>query len=208
MNGIPSRYVTGFLVNIPRDSNRALVPGYASHAWIEMWTNESGWTIQEATPPMLPEFFDDPFYFDLYNPLDSNYTARQLEIIMGDRILSRSRNATERRRFSFSLPLGLAIVASFVASFLVWFFLRSSRAPAPIRRKLRIAIKRMIVRSIKAGAADPTVSGWSGWGQSIDRIESRQTIEGTVEMIHRVYFGGASIPRGALRTIRAISKSL
>ena len=207
MNGIPARYVTGFLVNIPRDSDRALVPGYASHAWIEMWTNESGWVIQEATPPMLGDFLDDPFYYDIYNPLDSNYTGRQLEIIMGDRIPSRSRVATERRRLEVLLPLGVSLIAASIIGVLVWFFLRSSRAPLTKRRKMKIAIERMIVKSIRIGAEDPATAGWSLWGRSIDQNGNLGAGD-AVEMIHRVYFGGEPIPSEALHTIRTITKTL
>ena len=86
MNNIPTRYVTGFLVHIPSDSTTSIVTGYSSHAWAEIWTPEYGWIVQEATPPMRPEFYAFTDYFNMYNPLNSDYTARQLELIMGNRV--------------------------------------------------------------------------------------------------------------------------
>lgn len=69
LNGIPARYVTGFLVNMPYPeeaeyyevrelhydpSERVTtqVTGLRAHAWPEVWLPGRGWTIWEATPPM------------------------------------------------------------------------------------------------------------------------------------------------------------
>ncbi|MFP4509954.1 MAG: transglutaminase-like domain-containing protein [Spirochaetaceae bacterium] len=55
---IPARYVTGFLVPMPdqQDDEETRVTkrisGLSAHAWPEIWVDNRGWTIVEATPPM------------------------------------------------------------------------------------------------------------------------------------------------------------
>ncbi len=66
--GIPTRYVTGFLVPMPehddeqpgeRATVRRRVSGLSAHAWPEIWIPNRGWTIVEPTPPMRAGSFSD-----------------------------------------------------------------------------------------------------------------------------------------------------
>ena len=58
LSGIPTRYVTGFLVFMPDqdDDDTATVSrtvsGLSAHAWPEIWVANRGWTTVEPTPPM------------------------------------------------------------------------------------------------------------------------------------------------------------
>ena len=189
--GLPSRYVTGFLVNIPTSSDTAEVNGYSSHAWAELWTPESGWVVQEATPPMLPEYFDDPYYYEMYNPLGSRYTARQLEAIMGNRVgrpptIETTRTSTNPLPFIL-LPLGLAL------TYLVYrFFSRSLFAPRSPGRNLRVIGRRLIQGSSKLGFATPEVAGWLGWAGDAGRHypDSRKLLERAALILLSRLFGG------------------
>ncbi|TVQ21000.1 MAG: transglutaminase domain-containing protein [Spirochaetaceae bacterium] len=66
--GIPTRYVTGFLVSMPDTDDeqpgehatvRRRVSGLSAHAWPEIWIPNRGWTIVEPTPPMRAGSFAD-----------------------------------------------------------------------------------------------------------------------------------------------------
>ena len=47
--GIPTRYVTGYLVET-KANETVTVRGKDAHAWVEYWTVDNGWQILEATP--------------------------------------------------------------------------------------------------------------------------------------------------------------
>lgn len=47
--GIPSRYVTGYMVETEANTSTA-VYAYQSHAWVEYYTSAAGWQVLEVTP--------------------------------------------------------------------------------------------------------------------------------------------------------------
>ena len=49
LEGIPTRYVSGYLADIPA-SGRASVPDSAAHAWVEVYLDGYGWYPVEVTP--------------------------------------------------------------------------------------------------------------------------------------------------------------
>ncbi len=98
LNGIPARYVTGFLVNVPYpemeeyyagrdveiDTSQPVttqVSGLRAHAWPEVWLPDQGWTIWEATPPMRSGEVSESLGF---RSADDELTSRQLEEIGGE----------------------------------------------------------------------------------------------------------------------------
>ena len=50
LEGIPARYVEGYLVQVP-DSGSATVSDSAAHAWVEVYLDGYGWYPVEVTPP-------------------------------------------------------------------------------------------------------------------------------------------------------------
>jgi len=101
LNDIPTRYATGFLVNVPHpfeepeerfdhlprepqeldERTATRVSGLNAHAWPEVWLPDKGWTTWEATPPMQGgEFPGSAFFASEQDDL----TRRQLEEIAGD----------------------------------------------------------------------------------------------------------------------------
>ncbi len=50
LEGIPARYVQGYLVQVP-DSGSATVSDSAAHAWVEVYLDGYGWYPVEVTPP-------------------------------------------------------------------------------------------------------------------------------------------------------------
>lgn len=50
LEGIPARYVSGYLAEIPA-SGSAVVPDSSAHAWVEVYLDGYGWHPVEVTPP-------------------------------------------------------------------------------------------------------------------------------------------------------------
>ena len=48
-NGIPARYVTGYMVDAQANRETTVYERHA-HGWVEYWTSTKGWQILEATP--------------------------------------------------------------------------------------------------------------------------------------------------------------
>lgn len=48
--GIPARYVSGYVVNVPWRSSGTEVTDYSAHAWVEVYLDNVGWYPLEVTP--------------------------------------------------------------------------------------------------------------------------------------------------------------
>ena len=211
MNNIPSRYVTGFLVNIPYDKTSTEVTGYSSHAWAEIWVPERGWVVHEATPPMLPEYFDDPYYFEFYNPFADRYTSRQLELIMGDRINAEAFATAEKTSLQIDYrPFIIIPVAAILAFFLYIYIYRSIYAPGTPLRKVRVISRMMIRHGLKLGIPSPETNGWIRWTEELaaHRPTSRGVLDRSVVLMLASYFGGHQISGRDLRFIRGTYRLL
>lgn len=53
INDIPARYVEGFRIDPEEDLKSYLVTEASAHAWAEVYLEDQGWTIWEATPPYV-----------------------------------------------------------------------------------------------------------------------------------------------------------
>lgn len=170
--GIPARYVSGFLVNMPFDSEIATVTGFSSHAWSEIWVPGRGWITQEATPPMLPGYYEEPDYFDLYNPFDSSFTGRQLSLIMGDHVPNEpeplASPITVNMLIFVIVPIAIAAAALIYLIFI--FFTRSSYSPGTVKNKLRLLIGKLIVKSEKLNLSLPGQTGWLRWTKDLKML--------------------------------------
>ncbi|MAG14073.1 MAG: hypothetical protein CMN78_05705 [Spirochaetales bacterium] len=210
MNNIPARYVSGFLVHIPYDDTSSDVTGYSSHAWAEIWVPEKGWVVQEATPPMSPDFFTDPSYYEFYNPFENRYTARQLELIMGDRIDAEALTAEEKTRNIDFRPFALIPVFGLLA-FIGYIYLnRSLFAPGSPLRKIRVISRMMIRHGIKLGINDPDSAGWIRWITQLGdrRPGARRYLGRCASILLASYFGGHRITRRDLRFIRGTYRAI
>ena len=50
LNGVPCRYVTGYLAHEGTGEDSMVVRGRDAHAWVEAWLDGQGWITVEATP--------------------------------------------------------------------------------------------------------------------------------------------------------------
>ena len=52
--GVPARYVSGYLLTHPPEGQPRLQGADASHAWVSVWTSETGWVDMDPTNVLLP----------------------------------------------------------------------------------------------------------------------------------------------------------
>ena len=206
MNGIPSRYVTGFLAHIPFDGDTVTVSGFSSHAWAEIWVPGRGWTVQEATPPMISDFFDDPSFFELYNPFQNRYTALQLESIMGDRIASSVQVEPERTPFQINpAPAVLVLIILSVLAGTYYLGFRSIHTFGTSQRIVKVISRKMISKGISIGVANPSIAGWRRWSREVTDKKPQKAakhLNRTIELIQAGFFGGRPHTRREVRFIR------
>ena len=211
MNDIRSRYVTGFLVNIPRDSTTAKVTGYSAHAWVEIWVPGTGWVVREATPPMLPEFMDDPFYFEMYNPFQSRYTGRQLELIMGDRVSRAYESKEARTGVKLNPAPGIFIFLSAVlAAGILYILTRSIYAIGTPLRKVRLISRHLVRRGEVMGVQKPETTGWIGWadGFTEHRKKTGRALRRTSAILNSIFFGGRPAISRDVKFLRRVYRLL
>lgn len=190
LNGIPARYVSGYLVHFPITSidaivtgiddlddpdidpaamvsTEAVVTGLAAHTWVEVWLEPHGWTTWEATPAVNPGFTPNLGRADV-RELPSvaeevqldPATARQLSSMLGREIRAERRDLNAR-------PL-LAGAAVLILAAAVW---AAARLLLTARARLRASpIGRVAQRYVKlgarAGVPQPETTGWLSWERS------------------------------------------
>ncbi len=180
--GIPTRYVTGFLVNIPDHSSQTIVTGMSAHAWAESWL-DGRWVTEEATPPMVPSAFGATDYWQRFNPSGDSYTLSQLEAAMAGRIEAPEQRTETAPRLPLPLlaiPGGAALLAAIAFAARALALLLQS-VPAKANREVR----QLIELSARRALPDPARRGWRAW------------VGGTVEMIGSG--GRPPAPRPSLR---------
>ncbi|TVR59762.1 MAG: transglutaminase domain-containing protein [Spirochaetaceae bacterium] len=204
LNGIPTRYVSGFLVYVPDDTNYTTVSGLSAHAWPEIWLPEFGWNIVEATPPMQSAADLAWFYRDRYGVGADSYTRRQLDAIIG-------RDATDddeddRERVSFgdvvrtTAPAagGTVFVGALIALGVIgkkrdWFV----RTPD---HKFSVTAGRLVRAAARSGVESPTETGWKTWHHrvrsacGVNHGAPRPTAHArALTLVWSAYFGGRSV---------------
>ncbi len=158
--GIPARYVTGFYAPLGRfgeDTRRSGVEitGYASHAWVEVYLEEGGWTVVEPTPPMRGDGEDRP----PVRIAEDERTRRQLGRLFGPRRRDRG-----LPRIPLWLPLGsVATVAFGFGSWALWRGVRPFLGSLP--RRFARELERVTRVGRRVGIPGPEQVGWTDWGR-------------------------------------------
>ena len=191
LNGIPTRYATGFLV-IPSDKPGPIeVTGLNAHAWPEVWLEDSGWTIFEATPALNPvnwEFIEDNWLYNL-SLGENNLTSQQLRQVLGSRLPAKPR--AEQDEFVF--PTFWVTGAVLAAAVLVVLGFLGFRLVELLRMDRQGFLFRLkgIVRSLRRkGIADPELVGWVEWGDSLEkRFGTNGAAQRAVSLITQTVYG-------------------
>ncbi len=171
LNGIPTRYVTGFLVEHNDPGKATVVTGTNSHAWPEVWLGGEGWTAWEATPAVVPEIFPGPEDQWLFDIIASLNPAGDLDgpFASSDRLdLITAGQEDEDRSYLLRL-LWLALIPIALAAFLV--VRRPIYQFAIMRKRNRDSFlyltSRIVSNLEKVGIEGPQRAGWNGWGADV-----------------------------------------
>ncbi len=173
LRGLPSRYVTGFLVNIPFADDTARISGLSAHAWPEVWISERGWVSVEATPPMIGGFSDDEYYDGYYSD-ENELTSRQLDEILGNRqdtgIEAGDADGITDARNVPTVPLSailLVLPALVLLPGSVFALRRSGILIRDPMRKLQFHAAEAVRRARSSGIPSPDRNGWTAWGREV-----------------------------------------
>lgn len=213
LDGIPSRYVTGFLVYLPARTTSTLVTGLSAHAWAEVWRPSVGWTTVEATPPMLASSFSDPQFYEHFNPTNSGATQKELEAVLGNRVpihpvthLSPRSRVTRAPGGSLDARAYGAALLGLLSCALLIVLLTRRFAPREVR--LRRLVSRIVRRSRASDLPDPGRSGWSVWASALaSRHPSRRAVSLRAgDVILQRYFGREARNGRDLRFLERFSR--
>ena len=221
MNGFPSRYNEGFLINFPGTANETEVTGLSAHSWPEVWIDGSGWTRWEATPAVNPSayanFFDEEELLSMYGfdmEMDS-FTLRQVQSILGDRELDIELLEGEAVAAQPSIwsPARIAVAAGgiLLAALIGWRLVRRLRGPRVARelRPLMRLSQRYVTLGRTLGVPDPRRTGWVAWrneyrSRSAKRAPAaRRLVERFTTLVARAVYGGEPASDRDLRFLRA-----
>ncbi|TVQ19785.1 MAG: transglutaminase domain-containing protein, partial [Spirochaetaceae bacterium] len=205
LQGIPTRYVTGFLVQPPDFEELMMggmpliesiaVSGYSAHAWPEIWLEQTGWRIVEATPPMQPPGYENTFFDRFAAIRNEGRTVSQLSEILRRDITDPDREAEPSTGMLILRSVALIVIGLAFAVLIA----------IGVRRSVRLSVHRRFEhhasvlgrRTHRRGLPAPTVAGWSGWGAAAGRHGKR-----AARLILDVAFGGRRVTERDLRFIR------
>jgi hypothetical protein len=228
MNNLPARYVTGFLAVMPTEFEEFLpdqytgqpddlqpaitrVSGLSAHAWPEVWLPDTGWTIWEATPPMNPGEFIDPYFYERFS--GDARTSRQLRAILGEPV-GGDEDAEEDQgippgRIVLYVVMGLAGLAAvlFLARILVARVIGPRRDP---RHTLEFLSQRLAATAQRYDVPPPTDTGWEAWSESVVRLvpSYRRTVRRGTRSILRTFFGRHDPDHAEIRLLRLLNRGL
>lgn len=190
VNGIPARYVSGYLVHFPVTSLDAIltgidelddpdldvaevvsteaeVTGLAAHTWAEVWLEPHGWTTWEATPAVNPGFTPNLGQAEAAELAEvaaevqlDPATARQLSSMLRRDIRAERRALNARPLLAGAAALILAAVAWAAARLIM--AARASLRASPIGR----VAQRYVKLAARAGIPQPETTGWLSWERS------------------------------------------
>ena len=205
LDGVPTRYVTGFLVNIPEHASTATVTGLSSHAWVEALLPHQGWTTVEATPPMMRSSAGDPGYYRLFNPSGSQFTEQQLLAVMGDRIPPPPHPEPPHPAFPL-LEVASGLAGLLVGLLLLWTLRLALMSPgAQLRRLSRLVVR----RSAAVGAPGPGRVGWRRWAEVTGGATGRPPqLYRAAAIALRSFFGAQTVSRRDLRYLVLVRRLL
>jgi transglutaminase-like putative cysteine protease len=216
LQGIPARYATGFLVSAPyfdqspihigNLEEKILVTGLSAHAWPEIWLPETGWFAYEATPPMRPEYYNDPDFWEKLIRGSNSDTYRQLRAIIGNSFdLLPSSKVTDNRvtgwkiilLISFILPIGILLI----------YLVRRQRdnRPAGSIEIVRLA-NGALKTSMRRGIKPPDKTGWLDWERQVSQLIG--PTETGLNLFRKVFFAGYIPTASEKKMLRIACRSL
>lgn len=155
INGIPCRYVTGFLTWVPEPSDPGKmrqdvtfsVTGEESHAWVEVYTDKYQWMTWEVTPPQAESFLENRDF--------NSREQADLMALIREKGKKEFLSAETSKKTSWYLFWALVIPVLFI---LIRVFRKRRK-----KRSFKKLLKRIERQTVKGGWASPSLAGWLNW---------------------------------------------
>ncbi|UCF98070.1 MAG: transglutaminase domain-containing protein [Spirochaetaceae bacterium] len=218
LNGIPSRYATGFLAALPggsppfedvRQPGLGTVSGLSSHAWPEVWLKDRGWTAWEATTAVNPSYYEE-MGEDLlyeYGRVGNRLTNRQLRAILGREPLSREQ--TTSWSWGFNWQIFLLAIPALALLFIALLAIRRYGilvrvSLRPDRRSAMKVIAKIASAFHRQGVAFPDTLGWVRWarGACRDAPHLEPYVSRLLVVVQRLVYSNRSFRRRDLHYLR------
>ncbi|MBN2532244.1 MAG: hypothetical protein JXB88_05100 [Spirochaetales bacterium] len=215
-NNIPARYATGFLAVIPHPREeqttfsgfKITITGLSAHVWPEVWYDDTGWTIEEATPAVNPEFYTVTGTGILYNKniTLNSMTQQQISALMGDPVVT----AKESKDFSFWININpLYFLYGFLVLALVFFFFRSAYVIKYVFKKNRhtviMLLRKIIKKHKRKGFHLPEEIGWIEWGKQIEQnsLQPDYPVGQFIQVVIQMMYGGSKVRKHDVKAVFA-----
>jgi len=213
LSGIPSRYVSGYLVYMPTDAAEVICTGLSAHAWPEIWDSEKGWIIYEATPPMNPEIWNSPDFYTLHNRDKDKKTTNQLVQIFGNRIeFSKETGNINKKTNIFLVSFIMTIGLTFLIGIIVIsrFFRKQRSQLTGNNKKIQKIIGKIVKKAQKQMISHPMVSGWIVWVEEIKKKYNINPvyIRRVLSIILMTFFSSKTPGNFEVRYIQGFSKKI
>jgi len=202
--GIPARFVTGYLAVLPDSDEETVtenqVTGLSAHAWVEAWTDERGWQIVEATPPLqiLGAGFSNPYgqSSQWISVLDED-SRRQVYSLTGGKV---NPEVHEGDRQDFGSRLIIIAILLAAAGFAVVFIILRGRhrhsgsflSPATGQIRLVRMTRKLVLLTERLGIPHPSESGWLQWVTRVSELRElsqRPRIQDRLHDLPEAFFG-------------------
>ncbi len=160
MNGIPARYVTGYLVQFPDDSEVVTVSALQGHAWAEVWLSDTGWTTIEATAALDVASAPSDIDHQDFDEMD-RMTRRQLSAIRGET----GPNQSSKILHTYILIGGIIIISICICSCIIWAIFKYRRYRITQKTMAPPTALKIVDLFEKQGVPRPDAVGWLQWKQ-------------------------------------------
>jgi hypothetical protein len=186
LNGIPARYVTGYLVHIPDVEDESFLPvqalsqqgiasGLNSHAWVELWFPETGWLVYEATPAfrLLTSGRQDSSRTAIQT---DGYSLRQLAAISGRQLDSPVDGKATSMTALIIASLVIATLLLLLLAYVLFGAGRQARLPRPLPAGRQLPVRfvrlgrRILAQTDRLGIPGPELTGWLSWERQLQRL--------------------------------------
>jgi hypothetical protein len=212
--GIPARYVTGYLVNLPQDKSRTIVSGMNSHAWAEVWIAGRGWVSWEATTALNPAYYalGGEGWFYQFRVARNRATSRQLEQILHRRVLGmETREGMGETRSPLRLLVGLAALpAALLLLLLARFGARLVLHARDGQARFAFTAKKLVLFLGRHGVPHPEVIGWVRWSAlAAARLpDLSEAFQQALPAILGIEYGGVPADLRSLEPLSRLVRSL
>ncbi|MBN1411424.1 MAG: transglutaminase domain-containing protein [Spirochaetales bacterium] len=180
LNGVPTRYVTGFLAFIPQPEVGAnttfggfkrVLTGLNTHAWAEVYYEGAGWQTEEPTAACNPEYYTAVKNGLLFKSgiVLNNETKRQLKGIFGSDVVLSEGEPPRQFLIDFNpvyLAFGLAPVL--LCLFLIRYFYVLRYIFSKSRKTYFFLLKKTVKAQAKRNRLPrPQSIGWLEWSSEL-----------------------------------------